>query len=191
MVFRKVVSTNRTLESNAENLNGWNREQPPPPPPPCLYFLLLRVVQGDLPCHFPPVLFQTSAAPSPLQVAIASPSTWDQEVENHVEQGLWKHGACISGFGKASQRFSGYSLYRPFSKPTHSTVRILTPRPHVALHCSGESKTPFSICIKKTTASTSPHWAHSFHLEGCQELIQNTVGLGLTMQGVLLYKQQQ
>lgn len=114
-----------------------------------LFYPIKELFRGNLPCHFSPVLFQTPAALSPLQIAVASSSTWDQEVENHVEQGLWKHGACISGFGEASQRFPGYSLYRPFSNPTHSTVRILTPRPHVALHCNGESETRFSICIKK------------------------------------------
>lgn len=62
------------------------------------------------------------------------PVTWDQEVLNHLEQGLWKQDELVSGFLVCSQLLSGNSLNTPDSSPAQITWRCCRPRPHVALH---------------------------------------------------------
>lgn len=60
--------------------------------------------------------------------------TCDQDVVNHLEQGLWKQDETLSGLLLWPQPLSGNSLNTPASSPAHTTWRWRTPRPHVALH---------------------------------------------------------
>lgn len=60
--------------------------------------------------------------------------TWDQDVVNHLEHGLWKQEELLSGLLLCSQLLSGKSLNTPLSSPAHTTWRWRKPRPHVALH---------------------------------------------------------